>query len=332
MADPITAWLTWLRHNKGRSETTCDKYRGYLVRLQEFLAAGDQQLLTAGREQLEEFTGIHAHKQGLSPRSRRALVAAVRGFYHWARRAHLVDENPADAIPYPKSGQPLPVAMDLASAEKLLMAPDIHTFTGIRDAAILAILIGCTTRVSGLVRLNESDLTFARVGKRDRMFVRLVEKGGKERHVPAPQEARLLVQAYLGHPDLEQIDRTLKNGDRVLFVSTRNRQISPHEYHGEDRRISVRSVQDLIWKYGEQAGIPENQRHAHAARHLYGAELAESDVDLLERQALLGHADPKTTAIYTQLAMRKLVTVVDKANPLGKIRTPVTDLVRELDP
>ena len=64
---------------------------------------------------------------------------------------------------------------------------------------------------------------------------------------------------------------------------------------------------------------------------MYGTELAEADVDLLMRQALMGHEDPKSTAIYTRLAMRKLALIVDEANPLRHITTPVSELLRELD-
>ncbi|MDD4927498.1 MAG: tyrosine-type recombinase/integrase [Methylotenera sp.] len=65
-------------------------------------------------------------------------------------------------------------------------------------------------------------------------------------------------------------------------------------------------------------------------RHLFGTELVESDVGMLSAQKLLGHADPKSTELYTHLAMRKLTGDIDKANPLGKINTPVTDLLKQL--
>jgi Phage integrase family. len=52
---------------------------------------------------------------------------------------------------------------------------------------------------------------------------------------------------------------------------------------------------------------------------LYGTELAESEVDLLVRQVLMGHAKPETTEVYTHLAQRKLMQTVDRANPLGKM-------------
>ena len=45
----------------------------------------------------------------------------------------------------------------------------------------------------------------------------------------------------------------------------------------------------------------------------------------------MGHADAKSTEIYTHLAMGKLTQAVDKGNPLASMRTPVSDLLKQLN-
>ena len=324
----IESFLHWKRYSQGKSEGTCIKYRCYLDRLVEYLPG---ELIEATRDQLEAFVGLEAHKAGMAPRSRRVMVAAVRGFYEWLKREGKLVSNPAETIEYPRSGRRLPNVASLDAAEKLLMAPDLDTFKGVRDAAILAMLIGGGFRVSGVVNLNDSHLIWYRDGEAERLAVRVTEKGNKQRMVPMPAEARLLLRAYLGHPELRGIDRLLEDGDKVLFVSLRNRLVPEHDYRGEARRISAQSIDAMIKLYGERQGIPQEQLHAHALRHLYGTELAESDVDILRRQALMGHADPKTTEIYTHLAMRKISQTVDLASPLGKIKTPVSELLRHIE-
>ena len=117
---------------------------------------------------------------------------------------------------------------------------------------------------------------------------------------------------------------------QVLFVSVRNRTVPEHEYRGENRRLRRKAVLDMIKKHGKQQGINLEQLHPHALRHLYGTELREEEIDLITRQRLMGHADPKTTEIYDHLAMRKVTRDVDRGNPLAKIRTPATDLLRQL--
>ncbi|TKA91831.1 recombinase XerD [Guyparkeria sp. SB14A] len=327
----IQGWLDWLEHNQGRSVRTLEKYRLTLVRFAGYLAARDSSLPGASDVSVEEFAGLESHRNGISPRARRPIVAALRGFYRWLRRSGVRQDNPARDLPYPKSGSPLPRAMELKHAESLMMAPDLDTFLGVRDAAMISVLVGCGVRVSGLVSMNESDLQFVLDDDgREWLVIRVREKGRKERLIPAPHETKLMIRAYLGHPDLEAIDRTLPNGDRVLFVSTANRMVKAHEYHGEARRLHRSAVNDMLCRYGDEAGVPRAQLHPHALRHLYGTELAEGGEDLRKIQTLMGHADVRTTTIYTQLAMRTLSKSVAKSSPFSRIQTPVTDLARQL--
>ena len=65
-------------------------------------------------------------------------------------------------------------------------------------------------------------------------------------------------------------------------------------------------------------------------RHLLGTEMAENDADSLMISSTLGHADVNTSKIYVKLALRKMTDVLDAANPLAKIKTPVSPLVQEL--
>lgn len=328
----IDRWLEFKAHNQGRASYTVYYYRLILLKLRDYLATQGMTLVSVDAESLENYVGPYLHKQAIRPISRRVPVSAIRGFYGWLTQRKIIDDNPAAGLSPPNAGRPLPKAMRLSDAEKLLMEPGINSFIGLRDTAMIAILIGCGCRVSGLVALNEGDLLWSqsKVGT-ERLDIRFTEKGKKQRIVPVPLETSLLIRAYLGHPDLERIDRTLYSGDQVLFVATqRHCSVPEHAFFGEARRLKKNTVQAMISAYGESAGIHKSYCHPHALRHLYGAELAEESVDLLERQALLGHATPKTTEIYSHLATRKLREIVDKSNPMSKLRGPSHDLASKL--
>lgn len=329
----VAAWLRWLQHNAGRAASTCGKYGQHLQRFGDWYASppADARLrpeggdpLAATPQDVELFAGLVAHAQGLSPRARRPLVSALRGFFAWAASNGHRHDDPAKTLPSPKSGRRLPRAMSLASAERLLMAPDVGTLAGMRDAAILFCLAGLGARLSGVLGLNESALLW----ERDSLTVRVREKGSREREIPAPSELSMLLRAYLAHPELAAINRDLPDGDRVLFVGLRAPRIPPHEYHGERRRLTQRAVRSMIERHAKRMEVPREQANPHALRHLYGAELAEDDRDLVMRGALLGHANPKDTAIYSHLARRKLRGVVDASNPLAKMRNPLLDSLR----
>lgn len=323
-------FLEWKQVNRGRSPRTADVYGLALRRLGEFLNGADP--LTVTHDQLVLFTGKWLYDRGLrDPMSRKTHVSAVREFYKWLAGRGLVRGNPAENVAHARVGRRLPRVMTLVHAEQLMWAPDYSTFEGVRDAAMIALLMGCGLRVSGLTSLNESNVQPAVVDGEQRLTLRTIEKGNKERQIPIPTQADLLLRLYLQHPGLADVDRTLPNGDKVLFVSTKSKHVPAHEYIGEARRLRRKGVLRMIQTYGRRIGLPPEVSHPHALRHMFGTELAEEDVPTITAANLMGHADPKNTAIYQHLAMRKLTRTLDKANPLAKMKTPVSDLLNSIN-
>ena len=195
---------------------------------------------------------------------------------------------------------------------------------------MMGLLIGCGLRASGLVNLNDNCVIEDEVDGNVRLMLKVREKGDKERLLPIPPEADMLLRLYMAHEDLKQINRLLPDGNKVLFVSVKNRTCSADEYHGEKRRLNRRAVLQMVAKHGQRVGIPDDQLHPHAMRHLFGTELIEGDVNIINAQKLMGHVDAKSTEIYVHTARRKLTREVDRANPLGKMNTPVSALLKQL--
>lgn len=335
-ADFLTArqrYLDYLHTNEGKSVRTVEVYALALDRLFEYM--GGRSPLEATHDDLVLFTGRWLYDKGVGPRGRRPYVAAVRTFFAWcAAGGGYLTKSPAAGVVYPKAPPKYPLKLTLENAEKLLHCPDLSTFIGLRDSAMLHILLGVGVRVSALVGMNEGDLVADRIGGKPRLLVKVREKGGREELKLLPQEADLVLRMYLDSPDLKRINRTIlsgpANGDRVLFVSTNNHKVPPDVYVGEKRRISRWAVRNMIHAYGSAVGIPENQLHPHAARHLYGTELVESDVHLSRVQNAMGHRDPKSTAIYVHLAQAKNALELDRANPLAKMTTPISQILARL--
>lgn len=331
-AAAIDAWIAYLEINKNRSPRTLEAYRLAVERLQVFMA--DRSILTADPVDLEAFCGLYLHKKGVVAQSRKPYISAVKGFYAWCRGRGVIHADVALELEHPKTGRPLPNTIGLAEAERLMCAPDLSTFIGIRDCAILHLLIGCGLRVSGLCNLNEGDLFQVDIGGRPRLALRTTEKGDRERQLPVPREAEAILRVYLAHEEMGEIDRNVidRNGrsEKVLFVSTRNTTVTADRFRGEERRLTRQAIHDIVQKHGLPLGIPAHKLHPHAMRHLFGTELTEGDAPTLSVQSLMGHADPKSTAIYTELAMRKKTQLVDQHAPLAKIRTPVSELLKRM--
>jgi site-specific recombinase XerD len=99
-------------------------------------------------------------------------------------------------------------------AQQLLNAPDISTLKGLRDRAILALLLGC-----GLRRAEASTLTFQHIQQRDGrwVLVDLLGKRNKVRSVPMPSWSKQAIDQYAGAANLSDgiVFRPINKSGRV---------------------------------------------------------------------------------------------------------------------
>ena len=118
-------------------------------------------------------------------------LAALRMLFDWLIVGQVVEQNPAAAVRGPKhvvkKGK-TPV-LDGDEAKKLIDSIDVSTIVGLRDRALIALLIYSFARVSAALHMNVED--YYPQGKR--WWVRLHEKGGKQHEMPAHH----LLEAYL---------------------------------------------------------------------------------------------------------------------------------------
>lgn len=326
----VAGFLEYLQFGKNRSARTVEAYSLALKRLAEYM--GEADALDATHEDLVMFAGRWLFDKGVSANARRPYVACVRSFFKWAAGpGRYLTRNPALSLEYAKLSKKVPLRLTLENAEKLLNLPDLSTLKGLRDSAMMHILLGCGVRVSAMVGINEGDFIPDKIDGARRLFVKVRTKGDQEEIKLLPQEADLIVRMYLEHPDLAKINRGIK-GDKVVFVQLGSTKLPPDQWIGESRRISRRSALEMIKSYGKKAGIPIDQLHPHAMRHAFGTELVESDVHLSRVQNLMGHKDPKSTQIYIHLAQAKMAKELDRANPLAKISTPISQFLKRLKP
>jgi site-specific recombinase XerC len=111
--------------------------------------------------------------------------------------------------------------LSLRQAQALLSAPDTATVKGLRDRAIVAVLLGC-----GLRRSEVAALTFAHVQQRDGRWciVDLVGKHGRVRTVPMPTWVKVAIDAWTSTSGLTdgRVFRPVNRGDRVTARSSRD--------------------------------------------------------------------------------------------------------------
>jgi integrase/recombinase XerC len=229
---------------------------------------------------------------GLETVSVRRKVAAVRALFKFLLGEKAVASNPAARLRTPKVKQRLPEVMSEEKANRLIDAVEdgklVEKPSRERDLAFLELLYGCGIRVSELVGINLADMDL-REG-----WLRVRGKGKKEREVPLGERAIAAVQRYLGARPA--------TGEKALFLN------------GRGGRLSDRQVRRLVKMYALLA-TGDSTVHPHSFRHAYATHLLSDGADLRAIQELLGHARLSTTQKYTQVSLRDLQAVYDRAHP-----------------
>lgn len=322
-----------MSHTRNLAPGTCTKYSQAGERLLDFLHSKSMTLESATTEAIDYWAGLVLWKDlKLTAKARKPMVAGIKNLYRYLHGRHdsQLKINPTSGLETPKIGQGLGVQIQLHNLEKILKEPNAETFVGARDLAIMMLLAGTGMRVDTLAQLNDSNIRNIRHGDVDRYVIRTETKGRKALEVPIPLEAQLALHLYLAHPETKEIDREIPaTGDRVLFVTQSNRLVRASEYHGEKRRITPKTIDDRIKRYAIGAGIPHEEAHAHAFRHLFGTELAEDGATPHEIQGLMAHADIRSSQAYVHLAIRKKTERSDQSNPLGKVDTNISQLTKQ---
>jgi integrase len=223
---------------------------------------------------------------GLAPATVRSCHNLLAGALEAAVRDRLINGNPARAVQLPATPPGREVYLSPAEVDQVAaaMANDI-------DRAVLLTLAYCGLRWGELAGLRRSRLA------PDLSTVRVVEtvvevggvfsrkpypKGRRARTVPVPQRLRGVLDGHLcaHHPS---------GGDLLVFTNGAGEPLSRHQWPRRAFQPAVASA------------LGRTDVRVHDLRHSYASWLVQAGVGLYQVAALLGHADPATTARYAHL-------------------------------
>ena len=286
-------YLAALKHQRRLAPTTLENYQRAIDVL---LALRDGKPL-ASLEPAEVRRAVAVlHSKGLAPRTLALVLSAWRGWFRWLARHRGFSANPVLGIRAPKAGRPLPKALSVESAQRLLDAEKDASPLALRDRAMFELLYSSGLRLAELLSLNVAD------GRLDlrQGEVTVTGKGAKTRTVPVGAKAREALEAWLAVR--AQLARP---AEKALFVGAR----------GE--RISRAVVGARLAAWARRSGLAERV-HPHMLRHSFATHMLQSSQDLRAVQELLGHASISTTQVYTHLDYQALAKVYDAAHPRAR--------------
>jgi site-specific recombinase XerD len=265
----VQRYLAQLRR-RGRSPDTVAAYGYWLERLRQHLQAD------AGVDQVADLERSHFEAWqdsllGLRPKSRSLVATATRGWLKWLADRDLVDWRllrGVEAVSAPR-GRPRPIPLEDLERLKTHLERS-RTLRELRDRALFNYLLTTGGRVSEALRVRRDEYRTPIV----------VQKGGREKQLVAPDNVLEMVRQYLAMRDdeLPQV---------WIATSPPLRPLRP---------ASVRA----IWRQlAREAGV--RPWTTHQFRHTCGTEMARAGVPPQVIADHLGHANLDMVLIYVKI-------------------------------
>ena len=264
--------------------------RAYQTDLQDFMGF-------AGIRRPDEFRLVtRAHvlawrkvleARALSGATIRRKLAALSSLFEYLCEKNAVDFNPVKGAKRPKveSAEGTTPALGDHQARALLDAPHPATLKGLRDRALLSVLLYHGLRREELCRLIVRDIH----ARRGVAHLRVHGKGNKTRYLPLHPGTAERIHAYLqaaGHGE---------SPTAPLFQPLR---------HASGAAITADGVYKVVLAYAAQAKIAVDGFGVHSLRATAATNALEHEADIAKVQEWLGHANIATTRIYDRRKSR----------------------------
>jgi integrase/recombinase XerD len=315
----LSAFLDYLRIEKGLAPLSLSAYTTDILQFAEFLEKRKRLLLTARRTDVREFLQqLFSHQ--VDGRSVGRKLSALRHLYRYLLLDKKLDHDPTLNIESPRQWKVLPKSLARDEMEVTLAAPlrrgnasrqaQEPAALAARDRAMLEVLYAGGLRVSEIINAKLEDL------KLDAGYMLVRGKGDKERVVPLGRSAQTALTEYLTHSR-----SLLAAGKRGAVAAAGARAPITNSPLLFIARGGRRLTRQRVWQMVGTASAASG-RHAspHMLRHSCATHMVENGADLRTVQTILGHADISTTQVYTHLALDRLRTVYQKHHPRAKQR------------
>jgi integrase/recombinase XerD len=224
-------------------------------------------------------------------------IASLKSFFHYLySKAKLISTNPTLDLESPKIGKRSPIYLTLDESKDLLTVANNRDKNSPRDLCIITLFLNCGLRLSELCSINIANI------KGDTLAV--IGKGDKERTIYLNKASIKSINKYLIVRN-EIANKVHGEDKEALFIS------------GKYRRINKRTVERIIKKYVDAAGLDTDKYTPHKLRHTSATLLHKhGGVDVKTLQEILGHENVSTTQIYVHVDDETLREAV-KTHPLG---------------
>ena len=246
-----------------------------------------------------EYMNYLQRERGNNAAARARKCSSLKGFFKFiTQKKHYLEKDPIEELEIPKTKKALPKYLTLEQSIELLNAVEGEHRE--RDYAIITLFLNCGLRVSEMAGLNYTDI-------RNDHTIRVLGKGNKERIIYLNSSCVNAINDYMRVRPVDEV-----KDKNALFISRNH------------RRMSVKTIQAMVYKYLEKIGLSAQGYSCHKLRHTAATLMYQhGGVDVRVLKDVLGHENLGTTEIYTHLSSEQMKNAAE-SNPLAKINKKKT--------
>lgn len=282
----VQEFLRWMGQNRGVKQSTLDGYQHLLGKMIAGLGDDPKKYTAATvRRFVVEYGTAH------SPVATKAIVNVLRAFIRFLTVEGLCSDSLGAAVPHFRCppAEPLPAVLSAEEIRKVLDATKPTGLVGIRNRAVLLLLLRLGLRVGDVSTLRFSDVLW------ERGLLRLSGKGRRESCIPLPQEVGDALLAYL--------EVRPKVATDVIFL----RVLAPARPFA-----TAHAVTSIARHALRRAGIQNPAPHRQLFRHTAATHLARARLRPESIATILRHRSLSMTAHYTHANPRALKGVIQR--------------------
>jgi integrase/recombinase XerD len=289
----ILGFKSYLQVERSLSANSVDAYIRDVKKLETFAKKKKISELNINKSDLSDFVS-NISKEGISARSQSRIISGIKAFYKYLIMEDYITADPTQLLESPKIGMKLPDTLSIEEIDKLIAAIDLSTEQGERNRAMLEILYSCGLRVTELITLKLSNVSFVEG------FIKVIGKGDKERLAPIGKTALKYLNIYTG--EVRNHQNIQKGHEDIIFLNRRGKQLT---------RVMIFTI---IKQLAEKIGL-KKKISPHTFRHSFATHLIQGGADLRAVQEMLGHESITTTEIYTHLDKEYLREAIIQFHP-----------------
>lgn len=295
MDNKIDDFIEYIKKERNYSDYTETNYMIDLDNYSNYINKKRISYKNITYKQITEYIKYLKEEKELNSTSINRHLSSLRSFYNYLIRIGNINNNPFKLVRGPKKAIKLPNYMKYSEFEEMVNSCD-ETDLGVRNRAILEILLSTGARVGEIINVKLSDIDFSN------QEIRVLGKGNKERICYFNEHAEEALKKYINNSRLNLLGN--KKSD-YLFIN----HIGGH--------LTDRGIRLIIDNIIRVSSI-NTKVTPHTFRHTFATMLLNEGCDLKSVQELLGHVNLSTTSIYTHVTNDRIKDIYLHAHPRSK--------------